>query len=52
LYFLAETLIALKRKPEAKEALERLLAAPVDPAWSAEDHDFKRKAEKLIQTLK
>src|SRR5262249_45941637 len=37
LYFLAETLIALKRKPEAKETLERLLAAPVDPAWSAED---------------
>jgi cytochrome c-type biogenesis protein CcmH/NrfG len=52
LYFLAETLIALKRKPEAKQALERLLAAPVDPAWSAEDHDFKRKAERLMQTLK
>jgi hypothetical protein len=52
LYFLAETLIALKKKPEAKATLERLLAAPVDPAWAAEDHDFKRKAEKLVQTLK
>jgi hypothetical protein len=52
LYFLAETLIALKRKPEAKQTLERCLAAPIDPEWSAEDRDFKRKAEKLIQTLK
>jgi tetratricopeptide (TPR) repeat protein len=52
LYFLAETLIALKKKPEAKQTLERLLAAPNDPDWSAEDRDFKRKAEKLIQTLK
>jgi tetratricopeptide (TPR) repeat protein len=52
LYFLAETLIALKKKPEAKETLERLLAVPVDPAWAAEDHDFKRKAAKLIPTLK
>src|SRR4029078_632061 len=51
LYFLAETLIALKRKPEARQTLERLLAAPVDPAWGAEDHDFKKKAERLIQTL-
>ncbi len=44
LYFLAETLIAMKRKPEAKELLERLLAVPIDPAWSAEDHDFKARA--------
>src|SRR6478672_3855942 len=41
LYFLAETLVALKRKSEAKETLERLLAAPVEPAWAAEDRDFK-----------
>jgi len=52
LYFLAETLIALKKKPEAKETLERLLAVPVDPAWAAEDHDFKRKAERLMQGLR
>jgi tetratricopeptide (TPR) repeat protein len=52
LYFLAETLIALKRKPEAKEMLQRVLAAPLDPGWAAEDRDFKAKAEKLIQTLK
>jgi len=25
---------------------------PVDPAWAAEDHDFKRKAERLMQALR
>ena len=52
LYFLAETLIALKRKREAKTTLERCLASPIDPNWGAEDRDFKRKAEKLMQTLR
>ena len=52
LYFLAETLIALKRKPEAKQTLERVLAAPIDPNWAAEDRDFKAKAQKLIETVK
>ena len=51
LYFLAETLIALKRKPEAKAMLNRLLAVPVDPQWAAEDRDFKVKASVLIKTL-
>jgi tetratricopeptide (TPR) repeat protein len=51
LYFLAETLIALKRKPEAKEMLQRVLAAPIDPGWGAEDRDFKVKASVLIKTL-
>ena len=52
LYFLAETLIALKRKPEAKETLQRVLDAPIDPGWAAEDRDFKAKAKKLIETFK
>ena len=51
LYFLAETLVALKRKSEAKDVLDRVLAAPIDPAWAAEDRDFKARAQKLIQTL-
>ena len=51
LYFLAETLVALKRKSEAKEMLDRVLAAPIDPAWAAEDRDFKVRAQKLLQTL-
>ena len=52
LYFLAETLIALKRKPEARQTLEHVLSAPIDPNWGAEDRDFKAKAKKLIETLK
>jgi tetratricopeptide (TPR) repeat protein len=52
LYFLAETLIALKRKAEARESLERVLAAPGSPGWEAEDRDFRAKAQKLLGTLK
>ena len=51
LYFLAETLIALKRKDEASELLDRLIAAPIDPEWAAEDREFKQKASVLIKTL-
>ena len=52
LYVLAETLIALKRKPEARQTLDRVLAAPIDPNWAAEDRDFKARAKKLLETLK
>jgi uncharacterized membrane protein len=51
LYFLAETLIDLGRKPEARTVLEKLLAAPVDPDWAPEDRDFKQKASVLVKTL-
>ena len=51
LYFLAETLIELKRKPEAKTILQRLLDAPTDPDWAPEDREFKQKASVLIKTL-
>ena len=51
LYFLAETLIDLKRKSEARAVLDRLIAAPIDPAWAAEDREFKEKAGRLLRTL-
>lgn len=51
LYFLAETLIELKRKPEAKAILQRLLDAPSDPDWAPEDREFKQKASVLIKTV-
>ena len=51
LYFLAETLIDLKRKSEARAILDRLIAAPIDPAWAAEDREFKEKARRLIEGL-
>ena len=52
LYFLAETLIDMKRTSEATAILDRLIAAPVDPAWAAEDREFKDKAQQLMRTLR
>jgi thioredoxin-like negative regulator of GroEL len=51
LYFLAETLIDMKRTTEARAVLDRLIAAPLDPAWAAEDREFKDKAQRLVRTL-
>lgn len=51
LYFLAETLIDMKRQSEAKVILDRLIAAPVNPEWAAEDREFKDKAQRLVRTL-
>lgn len=52
LFFLAETLIDMNRKDEAKRLLEQLIAAPIDPDWAAEDREFKDKAQRVIATLK
>ena len=51
LYFLAETLIALDRPPEARAALEKLIAAPLNPEWAPEDREFKEKARRLLATM-
>jgi len=51
LYFLAETLIDMKRTSEAKVILDRLIAADINPAWAAEDREFKDKAQRLMRTL-
>lgn len=51
LFFLAETLVALDRKEEARAALEKLLAAPEDPEWGPEDREFKRAASTLLAEL-
>ena len=47
-YFLAETLFAMNRDADAREELQRVMAAPFDPEWAAEDRDFKQKAEGLL----
>jgi len=52
LYFLAETLMALKKKDEARAILNRAIEAPVDPDWAPEDRDFKQKARALLGELK
>jgi TRAP transporter T-component len=51
-YFLAETLIDMDRKPEARAELQKVLDAPVNPTWAPEDREWKQKAQKLIATLK
>ena len=52
LFFLAETLIDLNRKDEARATLQKLLDAPVDPDWAPEDREFKEKGKALLGTLR
>ena len=52
LYFLAETLIELKKKDEARAVLQKLLDAPVDPDWAPEDREFKAKGRTLLEGLR
>jgi tetratricopeptide (TPR) repeat protein len=52
LFFLAETLIDLDRKDEARAAIQQLLAAPEEPEWAPEDREFKKKAAALLTTLR
>ncbi len=51
LYFLAETLVELGRPAEAREALRKVLEAPLDPEWAPEDREFKQKARALLDRL-
>jgi tetratricopeptide (TPR) repeat protein len=51
LYFLAETLKSEGKNAEARATLEKLLAAPVDPAWTPEDREFKEKGRTLLASL-
>lgn len=50
LFFLAETLIDLGKKDEARRTLQKLLDVPVDPEWAPEDREFKAKAAALLVT--
>ena len=52
LFFLAETLIELNRKAEARGVLQKLLDAPADPDWAPEDREFKEKGRRLLNGLK
>jgi tetratricopeptide (TPR) repeat protein len=47
-YFLAEALFDMDRDAEAREELQKVIAAPIDPDWAAEDRDFKQKAQQLL----
>jgi tetratricopeptide (TPR) repeat protein len=47
-YFLAETLLDMNRKDEARAELQKVIDAPIEPEWAPEDRDFKDKARRLI----
>jgi tetratricopeptide (TPR) repeat protein len=51
-FFLAEVLLDEGRKPEARAELQQVLDAPLDPAWTPEDQEFKAKARQLLATVR
>jgi tetratricopeptide (TPR) repeat protein len=51
LLFLAETLIEMDRKDDARATLDAAIAAPLDPEWTPEDTRFKAQARQLLATL-
>jgi hypothetical protein len=51
-YFLAETLIDLNRKADARTELQHVIDSPGDPDWGPEDREFKQKARRLLATLR
>jgi len=51
-FFLAEVLLDEGRKSEARTELQTVLDAPLDPAWTPEDQEFKAKARRLLATMK
>ncbi len=51
-YFLAETLIAMDRKAEARAALQKVIDAPFDPEWTPEDREWKERAAQKIRELR
>jgi hypothetical protein len=52
LLFLAETLVDLGKKAEARTTLQAALDTSVDPDWAPEDTRFKAQARQLLATLK
>jgi hypothetical protein len=51
-YFLAETLLDMDRKSDARAELQAVIDAPLDPDWTPEDRDFKDKARRLMASIK
>jgi tetratricopeptide (TPR) repeat protein len=50
--FLAETLLDLRRKDEARRELQAAIAAPDDPEWIPEDRVFRDQARRLLAEIK
>lgn len=50
-YFLAETLLDMGRKDEARAELQAVLDAPLDPEWAPEDREWKERARHLLSRI-
>ena len=50
-FFLAEALLDWGRRDEGRAALQRVIDAPLDPDWTPEDREFKRKAREMLAAL-
>ena len=51
-FFLAELLREDGRRAEARAEAQRVLEAPVDPAWEPENQEFKEQARQFLATVK
>jgi hypothetical protein len=50
-FYFAEFLIEEERAAEARAELAKLIAAPVDPRWMADDREIKERAALLLKEL-
>ncbi|MCC7010904.1 MAG: tetratricopeptide repeat protein [Acidobacteria bacterium] len=50
-YFLAEVLLDMKRKGEARAELEKVIDAPLHPEWIPEVNEFKARARARLAAL-
>lgn len=51
-YFLAEALVALDRKPEARSELQRVLDVPLQPGYEPEGREWKSRAAAFLARLR
>ena len=49
--FLAETLMDLGRKEEARKECQAAIDSPTDPEWAPEDRRFKEQARRLLRII-
>jgi tetratricopeptide (TPR) repeat protein len=52
LSFLADTLIEMGRREEARQALQKVASVPVDAEWGPETRDFQRQAAATLARLR
>jgi hypothetical protein len=51
-FFLAELLLADRRRAEARAEAQLVLEAPADPDWEPENQEFKAQARQFLSTVK